>query len=196
MKTAFVRSAALAAAMALAACSAGGAGGKRVASSGGAVEVARFHLGAEPMAHAQIAIMPFDKEDAARPGYPGQVAAVSRELTRLGWTVVPTTSQSEQIALIDFEQGNREAIMALTAARIGRGVAPGPQTGPSSGRTATLLEVAIRRRSDGTVFWEGRAVTEAPTGSAQAAPAAAVDRLATALFRDFPGESGRSIRVK
>ncbi|HEX2762604.1 MAG TPA: DUF4136 domain-containing protein [Allosphingosinicella sp.] len=194
MKTAFLRSAALGAAMALAACSTGGA--QRGATSAGAVEVARFHLGAQPMAHAQIALMPFDKDDAARPGFADVAAAVSRQLIRLGWTVVPTTSQSEQIALIDFEQGNREAISALTAGRIGRGVAPGPQGGPSAGRTATLLEVAIRRRSDGTVFWEGRAVTEAPTGSAATAPAAASDRLATALFRDFPGESGRSIRVK
>lgn len=193
MKTAFLRSAALGAAMALAACS---AGGKRAVSTAGGVEVARFHLGAQPMAQAQIAIMPFDKQDAGRAGYADQVAAVSRELTRLGWTVVPNSTQSEQIALIDFEQGNREAIAALTAARIGRGVAPGAQAGASTGRIATLLEVAIRRRSDGTVFWEGRAVTEAPAGSAQAAPGAAVERLATALFRDFPGESGRSIRVK
>jgi malate/lactate dehydrogenase len=59
-----------------------------------------------------------------------------------------------------------------------------------------LLEVGIRRRSDATVFWEGRAVTEAPTGSAQAAPAAAVARLAPALFQDYPGESGRTIRIR
>jgi hypothetical protein len=62
--------------------------------------------------------------------------------------------------------------------------------------TATLLEVGIRRRSDATVFWEGRAVSEARTGSAEAASTAAVERLAGALFRDFPGESGRTIRVR
>jgi hypothetical protein len=62
--------------------------------------------------------------------------------------------------------------------------------------TATLLEVGIRRRSDATMFWEGRAVAEARTGSAEAASGAAADRLAVALFRDFPGESGRTIRVR
>ena len=192
MKTAFLRSFALLLAAGLAACASGG-GNKRPAAGG--VDVARFHLG-EPVARAQIAIEPFDKADSNRPEYPAYAAAVSRQLSRLGWTVVPTTTQSEQVALIDLEQGSREAVAALSAARIGRGVSATVPVGTSAGVTATLLEVAIRRRSDGTVFWEGRAVDEARTGAPQAARTAAVERLAEALFRDFPGESGRTIRVR
>jgi hypothetical protein len=192
MKTAFLRSAPLLLAAALAAC-AGGGGRERPAAGG--VDVARFHLG-EPVARAQIAIEPFDKADANRPEFPAYSAAVGRQLSRLGWTVVPSTTQSEQIALIDLEQGSREAVAALSAARIGRGVSATVPAGTSANVTATLLEVAIRRRSDGTVFWEGRAVGEAATGSAEAARTAAVERLAGALFRDFPGESGRTIRVR
>ncbi|MET1110202.1 MAG: hypothetical protein ABWX67_01600, partial [Allosphingosinicella sp.] len=94
------------------------------------------------------------------------------------------------------EQGSREAVAALSAARIGRGLSATVPAGTSASVTASLLEVAIRRRSDGTVFWEGRAVGEAPTGSAGAARTAAVERLAAALFQDFPGESGRTIRVR
>jgi hypothetical protein len=37
---------------------------------------------------------------------------------------------------------------------------------------------------------------EARAGTDLASPGAAVDRLAAALFRDFPGESGRTIRVR
>lgn len=192
MKTAFLRSAPLLLAAALAACA--GGGGKERPAAGG-VDVARFHLG-EPVARAQIAIEPFDKADGNRPEFPAYAAAVGRQLARLGWTVVPTTAGSEQIALIDLEQGSREAVAALTAARIGRGVSATVPAGASANVTATLLEVAIRRRSDGTVFWEGRAVDEARTGSSGAARTAAVERLATALFRDFPGESGRTIRVR
>ncbi|HYD38904.1 MAG TPA: DUF4136 domain-containing protein [Allosphingosinicella sp.] len=192
MKTAFLRSAPLLIlAATLAACA--GGGGKRPA--GGGLEVARFHLG-EPVARAQIAVEPFDKADANRPEFPAYAAAVGRQLSRLGWTVVPTTTQSEQIALIDLEQGSREAIAALSAARIGRGVSATAPAGASADVTASLLEVAIRRRSDGTVFWEGRAVGEARTGSPEAARTAVVERLAEALFRDFPGESGRTIRLK
>jgi hypothetical protein len=192
MKTAFLRSAPLLLAAALAACA--GGGGKERPAAGG-VDVARFHLG-EPVARAQIAVEPFDKADANRPEFPAYAAAVGRQLSRLGWQVVPTTNGSEQIALIDLEQGSREAVAALSAARIGRGLSATVPSGTSANVTATLLEVAIRRRSDGTVFWEGRAVDEAPTGSAGAARTAAVERLATAMFRDFPGESGRTIRVR
>ena len=192
MKTAFLRSAPLLLAASLAACASGG-GGQRPAAGG--LEVARFHLG-EPVARAQIAVEPFDKADANRPEFPAYAAAVGRQLSRLGWQVVPTTTGSEQIALIDLEQGSREAIAALSAARVGRGVSGSAPAGTSAGITATLLEVAIRRRSDGTVFWEGRAVGEAGTGTPEAARTAVVERLAEALFRDFPGESGRTIRVR
>ena len=192
MKTAFLRSAPLLLAAALAACA--GGGGKERPAAGG-IDVARFHLG-EPVARAQIAIEPFDKADGNRPEFPAYAAAVGRQLSRLGWTVVPSTTQSEQIALIDLEQGSREAIAALSAARIGRGVSGTVPAGTSANVTATLLEVAIRRRSDGTVFWEGRAVDESVTGSPGATRTAAIERLAGALFRDFPGESGRTIRVR
>jgi hypothetical protein len=193
MKSAFLHSLPLLMAASLAGCATGG--GDRRGSGG--VEVARFHLGmAEPMVRPNIAVEAFDRADANRPEFPAYAAAVAKQLTRLGWTVVPTTTQSEQIAMIDLEQGSREAIAALTAARIGRGVAATVPAGSSADRTATLLEVAIRRRSDATVFWEGRAVMEARTGSPEAARTAAVERLAEALFRDFPGESGRVIRVR
>jgi hypothetical protein len=192
MKTAFLRSAALALAAALAACTTGGGGGAGVRTGG--VEVGRFHLG-EPIAHAQIAVEPFDRADAASPDFAAASTAVARQLQRLGWTVVNTSGQSEQIALVALQSGSREAIAARSAARVGRGFASGPAS-TAPGGNATLLEVAIRRRSDGTVFWEGRAVSDARPGSSEPIGASAAERLAAALFRDFPGESGRIIRVK
>jgi hypothetical protein len=192
MKSAFLAAAAIGLALMLAGCATRGNRGPEPPG----IDVARFHLGQTTIARSNIAIEPFDRADASRPGYPAYAAAIGRELTRLGWTVVPSTAQSEQIALIDVEQGNRERIGALSAARIGRGLASPPHGGSSANVTATLLEVGIRRRSDATVFWEGRAVAEAPAGSAQAVPGAAVERLAAALFRDFPGESGRIITVR
>jgi hypothetical protein len=191
MKAPFLRNCMIVLAVSLAGCSTTGGGGARV----GGVDVARFHLG-EPVARAQIAIEPYDRADSARPDYPAVAAAVERQLTRLGWTVVRTVGQSEQVALVDLTQGSREAIAAQTSARVGRGVAPSPPSGSSTGIVATLLEVGIKRRSDGTLFWEGRAVGKARSGSAEAVPGAAAERLATALFRDFPGESGRTIRIR
>ncbi|HEX8669319.1 MAG TPA: DUF4136 domain-containing protein [Allosphingosinicella sp.] len=192
MKSAFLPAAATGLALVLAGCATKGDRGPQPPG----IDVGRFHLGQTTIARSNIAIEPFDRADASRPGYPAYAAAIGRELTRLGWTVVPSTAQSEQIALIDVEQGSPAAIGALSAARIGRGVVSPAHAGSSGNVTATLLEVAIRRRSDATVFWEGRAVAEAPTGSAAAAPTAAAERLAAALFRDFPGESGRIITVR
>ncbi len=192
MKAPFLRNCMIVLAVSLAGCSTtGGGGGAR----GGGVDVARFHLG-EPVARAQIAIEPYDRADSARADYPAVAAAVERQLTRLGWTVVRTVGQSEQVARVDLTQGTRETVAAQTSARVGRGVAPAAPSGSSAGIVATLLEVGIKRRSDGTLFWEGRAVGEARSGAAEAAPAAAAERLATALFRDFPGESGRTIRTR
>lgn len=192
MKAPFLRNCTIAMAALLASCSTGG-GSKSAQTQG--IDVARFHLG-EQVARAQIAIEPFDRADSNSPDFPVYAAAVERELTRLGWTVVRTVGQSEQVALIDVTQGSREAIAPLTTARIGRNIAATTPTGSSAGVVATLLEVGIKRRSDGTLFWEGRAVGEARTGSPLAAPEAAVNRLASALFRDFPGESGRTIRIR
>ena len=192
MKAPFLRNCIIVLAVSLAGCSTTGGGG---GSRGGGVDVARFHLG-EPVARAQIAIEPYDKADSVRADYPAVAAAVERQLTRLGWTVVRTVGQSEQVALVDLTQGSRETVAAQTSARVGRGLAPSPSSGSSAGIVASLLEVGIKRRSDGTLFWEGRAVGEARSGAAEAAPMAAAERLATALFRDFPGESGRTIRIR
>jgi hypothetical protein len=70
-----------------------------------------------------------------------------------------------------------------------------PVGGGARQLVGTLLEVRIKRRSDGTIFWEGRATTEARPGAPEAQPVAAVEKLAAALFQDFPGESGRTIRL-
>lgn len=190
MKSSLSRGSILVLTAALAACSS--VGGRQ----GGGMEVARFHLG-DPVARAQISIEPFDKADASRPEFSAYAASVERQLARLGWTIV-RSGQSEQVAMIDVEQGSRNAIAALAAARVGRGVAPTPAAGDAGNVVATLLEVAIRRRSEGTVFWEGRAVAESAAGAAAAAAGstATVEKLAAALFRDFPGESGRTIRIR
>ena len=54
----------------------------------------------------------------------------------------------------------------------------------------TRLSVQMRERPSGRVVWEGRA-----EGESTVSDAASIDRLADALFRDFPGESGRTISV-
>ena len=181
---------------------------------GGALEptsITRFHLG-QPIARGPIAIEPADPADANTLEFNQIAAPVERELARLGWTVEPRTGRSEQVAVVRIEQGARlgprrsglSIGVGVGGGSYGRGGGVGVGVGGSipigSGGAreivGTQLSVRIQRRSDATVAWEGRAQLEARGNSPLAGKAAAADRLAGALFRDFPGESGRTIRVR
>lgn len=185
MKAVFQSASALLLAVSLVGCSTirGGEGAQ------GGTEVMRVHLG-QPMARGRIAIEAVDAADANMPEFGSYAAAVGTQLSRLGWTVVTAAGQGEQVALVDVEQGSRGALQGR-GMRTGTGAAPAA-AGTASDAQATMLEVSIKRRSDGSVIWEGRALSEAG-GSGRTA---AVQRLSEALFRDFPGESGRTIRTR
>lgn len=184
MKAVFVRRCALLLSLPLAACSTLQGG-----REDGGIEVSRFHLG-QQVARGQIAVEPFNAADANLPEFNSYAAAVAAELTRLGWTVVDGVRNSEQVALIDVDQGPRAR---LDTSRVGSG--PATSSGAADD-FVTRLEVRIRRRSDGTVFWDGRALKETSGGAAPTQRMDIVQSLAAALFQDFPGESGRTISVR
>lgn len=81
---------------------------------------------------------------------------------------------------------------------VGGGASVGFGVGKKRGRDAyvTELGVQIRRGAAGEIVWEGRAITEADTRSPDAQPPATARKLAQALFKGFPGESGRTISVR
>lgn len=131
----------------------------------GGIAVTPRHLG-QAIARGEIRVEP-GSAAATEPAFAQLIAPVERELTRLGWRLVPGNAASEQVAVVNI----------------------------ISGAATTGLRVRIQRRSDGNVAWEGLA--EGPAaGGAYAERAALFERLAQALFRDFPGESGRTIRVR
>ena len=178
MKSGLMSGSTILLAAALAGCTSVGGG----AAAMGGVDVSRTHLG-QPIARAQIAVEPANPADANSPAFRASSAAVERELTRNGYTVVPMSRTSEQVARIEVREGSHAALTTGWA---------GVQPRRGAAANAMLLDVRIQRRSDGSVFWQGRAVDE----NAGADRGATVDRLAAALFRDFPGESGRTIRVR
>ena len=171
--------------------------------------VTRFHLG-QPIARGPIAVEAVESRDQNSLEFSQISASVARELTRLGWTVVPN-SASEQVAMVSLVQQSRPAARR-SGLSIGIGGGTGsygrhggvgvgggvsiPVGGGSNLVVDSQLSVRIQRRSDATVAWEGRGQTEARAGTPLASRAGAADRLAAALFRDFPGESGRTIRVR
>ena len=174
------------------------------------VSVTRFHLGG-PIARGEIRVEPSNPAAASGLEFRQLSTAVERELTRLGWTVAPANARSEQVAIVTINQGSREAMRRGSGVSIGVGGGSGGYYGggaaggvsvdvPVGGGVhqimMTELAVRIQRRSDATVAWEGRAQMEARADSEMGSPGAAVDRLAQALFQDFPGESGRTIRIR
>jgi len=172
------------------------------------MRVTRFHLGG-PIAPGQITVEPLVPADGKSVEFQTYADAVGAQLARLGFTEAPGLSKSEQVAAIAVERGTRESLARRSPVTVGigggnygwGGGVGGGISFPIGHRrsneiVATRLVVQIKRRSEGTVIWEGRAETAAPAGSAAAQPADTVRRLAAALFQGFPGESGRTITVK
>ena len=176
-----------------------------------AASVTHFHLG-QPIARGPIAVEPGDPADANSLEFAQIATSVERELGRLGWTIDKGNARTEQVAIVRVDQAARQGRrgggvsigLGVGGGSWGRGGGVGAGVGgtvPITGNranqvVATQLSVRIQRRSDATVAWEGRAESEARADAPLAARAAAADRLAHALFQDFPGESGRTIRVR
>ena len=136
-------------------------------------------------------------------------AAVMRELQVAGFSDAGTLSaDSEYVARIAIDRfridaagGGRSPVSvgvggSTGSYRSGIGLGIGINLGgrPKE-KVGTELSVRISRRSDDTVVWEGRSSVEAKEGSPAAQPGLAASKLAEALFRDFPGQSGETIRV-
>jgi len=183
-------------------------------SSGGPVQVTRFHL-APPIAPGSFSVESMPMAGPGSPMAPDglELAAysdiVANELTHYGFTRAPAASSELAVsASIDRasrpdNRGGSSLSFGIGGASFGRHSGFGGGVGttvPLGTRehfiVGTRMMVQIKRRSDGTVIWEGRAMTEARGQSPEASPQAAVAKLAHALFLGFPGESGRTITVK
>ena len=150
--------------------------------------VTRIHLGSE-IARGEVAVEPRFATQAAGGVYePAFATSVSNELRTLGFLPAATPATSEFVATVDVATGTMAALTARAPAQAA--AAPGG----AAMAAATQLAVQLKRRSDGSIVWEGHAQSAARTGTVP--NAAVVGRLARALFRDFPGESGRTTNVR
>ena len=196
MKKLLIRAVALTALATLAACATPGQRG---------TEVTRFHLG-QPIAVQAFNVEPADRADENSLEFNAYADIVSGELTRLGFTLTPL-EEAEMIAVIGVTRDSRARAARRSpvsigvgggsyGGNVGVGVGTSVGVGGSSGGevVVTQLDVKLKRRSKGTIVWEGRAVRETAPGAED--PATVVGRLAAALFQDFPGESGETITVE
>lgn len=188
---------ALAAALAVSAC----------ATSTGA-DVTRFHLG-QPVARTTIALVPQQGGQAGTLEFRTYADAVAGQLATLGFQPILSPQQAELIGIVDFNQGIREGGSRGSGFSIGIGGGTfGRNVGVGGGVTIPIgkakpndiavstLSLQIKRRSDGSIVWEGRAVTEGRVSTPEASPSAVVPRLAAAMLNGFPGPSGQTVHVK
>ena len=69
-------------------------------------------------------------------------------------------------------------------------------SGPPPQQVETIMAVAIKDRAAGTRLWEGRASFTVRASSPLASTQLGAPKLAQALFKDFPGQSGETIQVQ
>lgn len=188
-------------------------GGCATTTASGPVEVTRFHLGA-PLESGTVTVEPLPGGAAPSIEFQTYAAAVNTELLTSGFTAPAIGAPAQYLAVVSFTRTGREVGPARSPVSIGLGggVGGGGYRGGGVGlgggisfpigkpRTreiiASELGVQIRRRSDGTVIWEGRAQTAADIRAPESVAANSAAKMARALFRGFPGESGRTITVR
>jgi hypothetical protein len=173
----------------------------------GLVEVTRFNRAAEGVPYGAgsfaVALVGESASDRSLAGSP-YLAAVAREMQRIGYR--DNSGNSDVIAEVRFGATlvrlDRRAPVSVGVGGStgsygsGIGVSLGFNLGNSSAaQLQSSLAVRIVRRSDQMVIWEGTAVQLAKAGSPAAQPGMAASKLAEALFKDFPGVSGETIRV-
>lgn len=189
-------------------------------TAGGPVQVTRFHLGA-PVVTGTLVVEPASGGSPASLEFKTYAAAVQTELMNYGYGAPPANDSGQFLAVVGFTRTTEEDGPAQRSG-VSIGLGGGGFTGGGGRRGGgggvglglgggvsfpigkpkqhymilTELAVQIKRRSDGTVVWEGRARTAAPETAAAAQADIAAHKLASALFRGFPGESGRTITVR
>ncbi len=175
------------------------------------VDVTRFHLN-EPVARGSFSLEPLSTNVVVSPEFQTYAGAVGREMEKLGFARAGV-APSDLIVAVAFTRSSRGFVEKRPPVSIGLGaggggggwrggglgLGGGVGFGVGGGQREVVgseLAVQIRRRSDGTTIWEGRAVTDSLERTPGAQPVFQADRLANAMFRNFPGESGITTTVK
>ena len=178
------------------------------------VEVTRFHTSAPagwaPGTRYAIATTPLDGAPGA--GMPSLEwnsyrAAVDQQLQRLGLVAAGSNERAPLLVRISFDrneqlaEGRRSPVSVGVGGSTGSygsgvGLGVGINLGGGPKRMADLqLSVRIDDAATSQALWEGRALTAVPVKAPANQPSLAAAKLAEALFKDFPGESGRTISV-
>lgn len=174
----------------------------------GPVEVTRFHLAdTSALGRGTISVETAPGESGDSMEFRSYATAVEQELSRVGYSVAPGGA-SAQVALLKLDRQTWRPERARGPVSVGVGGAAGSWgsnvglgvgidlSGPPPQQVETTMAVAITDRAAGTRLWEGRASFTVRASSPLASTQLGAPKLAEALFKDFPGQSGETIQVK
>lgn len=188
----------MAAALLLAAC----------ATRAPVAEVSRFHLG-QPIPADSITLVQDAAGQPLSAEYEFYASAMTPDLAAAGLRRVAGDPRSAYVGVLKVEQAVREGPPKPPPFQLGFGGSSGGYGGGVGGgvsipigkrRTGDVrvnqLSLQIKRRSDNSVVWEGRAVSAIAADAPASALTAAVPGLSQALLAGFPGPTGQTVLVK
>jgi hypothetical protein len=171
-------------------------------------QVTRFHLN-QPIPKDTLTVVPATGIDPNSLEFRSYAEDVSRQFAALGFPPAPVPGKSAYVVTINAAQSSGVAPPTSSPVSIGFGGATGGSgfgmgggvsvpVGGSGAQVVNNNQVALqmKRRSDNSIVWEGRASQQVPANSANASLAASVPLLTSLLLKDFPGLSGQTLTVK
>lgn len=173
----------------------------------GPVEVTRFHAaGAVPLGQGTVSVEPAPgQEDSIE--FRTYAGAVMRELQRVGYADA-AGGPGRQVATLSIERHTYQPGREGSPVSVGVGGSTGSYgsglgvgigfdlSGPPPEQVETQMHVMIRERASGQTIWEGRARFAVRADSPLAQTPLGAAKMAEALFKGFPGQSGETILVK
>ena len=176
-------------------------------SYSGPVEVTRFVAEQQPIvAEGPIAVTLPDEINNAR-ARDAFEAAVTAQLTALGYTVAPAIEPGIPVATVRTSRNPLAPASSRGPVNVGvggstgsygsgLGVGIGIDLGGNTSRPNALTQLSVRiSDSAGNSVWEGRAQQAVSINSPYADVTASARALAAALFKDFPGGNGETVTV-
>lgn len=172
----------------------------------GPITVNRFHApDVSRLGKGAIAVEPAQGMDGKSLELQSFEAAVTQQLQRVGYS---TGDSGDQVALVRLSRSRYQPEKARNPVSVGIGGSTGSfgsglglgigldLSGRPPEQVETELAVTIRDRKTGANLWEGRASFTVSARSPLADTQLGAPKMAEALFRGFPGNSGETIEVR
>lgn len=174
----------------------------------GPVEVTRFHVAdVSPLGRGTISVEPAPGSDGKSIEWQTYQIAVMRQLAIAGYAEA-APGMGAQVAQLRLERTRIRPERATSPVQVGLGGSTGSYgSGVGVGlginlsprpaeEVETRVSLTIRDRKSDAVLWEGRSSFTVRASSPLADTTLGAAKMAEALFKDFPGQSGETILVK